>query len=472
MDESNANIGGKKEEREYVLNADGTVLLDHKEAPVTVDRFLASKPLRAEVSTRPGPGGKKLSYMSGDIITKTLNEAFGFDGWSLDVKQATREENVKDEKGRYHVAYIATVRITHQRSGVYREDCGSGDAIDKTLAAACGNALKGAITDAMKRAARHFGEKLGNSLYHDGFNPNKAPVTLKDAFETLDVERAQTRFGFDKNKQMERQQNVAGKQNKSSNITSNATIQNNVGGTSANDYATKQESAEASANKPQVKAEPVENINTYISNPQSFLAMRANSSFNPTAKTTSNNYDSSKEVPRAINAANQYSNLMTPAQRLVDVTSSNVTNIMITNSTNLSDHNPLNNISRTQRSSDSFPFSNLVATPAGVEESENVDPNLPSTGKGLDLPKRPGTSRGISSSQNNEASHSGVPATLNVAIGEVGDSVGLRYEQHKYSNLGQALKRKADGLELTENNVGAVAKVAGVGAGVRNPYNC
>ncbi len=31
MDESNANIGGKKEEREYVLNADGTVLLDHKE---------------------------------------------------------------------------------------------------------------------------------------------------------------------------------------------------------------------------------------------------------------------------------------------------------------------------------------------------------------------------------------------------------------------------------------------------------
>lgn len=62
---------------------------------MTVDRFLASKPLRAEVSTRPGPGGKKLSYMSGDIITKTLNEAFGFDGWSLDVKQATREVSFK-----------------------------------------------------------------------------------------------------------------------------------------------------------------------------------------------------------------------------------------------------------------------------------------------------------------------------------------------------------------------------------------
>jgi len=30
MNEPNLNIGGKHKEREYILNADGTVLLDHK----------------------------------------------------------------------------------------------------------------------------------------------------------------------------------------------------------------------------------------------------------------------------------------------------------------------------------------------------------------------------------------------------------------------------------------------------------
>ena len=117
-------------------------------------RYLCTKPLRAEVSTRKGerdgntegdditccmvnfaahnlddirlfslqsgPGGIKLSYMGGDIITKTLNEAFGYDGWCLEVKNTTREQSIKDDQGRHHVAYIATVRITHHRSGVFR----------------------------------------------------------------------------------------------------------------------------------------------------------------------------------------------------------------------------------------------------------------------------------------------------------------------------------------------------------------
>ena len=144
----------------------------------------------------------KLSYMGGDMVTKTLNDAFGYDGWCLEVKNTTREDTIKDDKGRYHVAYIATVRITHRKSGVYREDCGSGDAIDRSLASASGNALKGAVTDAMKRAAKHFGEKMGNALYHDGFNANNAPPTLKEALNTLDIERAKSRFGFDKDRKI------------------------------------------------------------------------------------------------------------------------------------------------------------------------------------------------------------------------------------------------------------------------------
>jgi hypothetical protein len=54
------------------------------------------------------------------MVTKILNETFGYDGWCLEVKNTTREEPIKDEQGRYHVSYIATARVTHQRSGVYR----------------------------------------------------------------------------------------------------------------------------------------------------------------------------------------------------------------------------------------------------------------------------------------------------------------------------------------------------------------
>jgi len=134
--------------------------------PITIERLLSTKPLRKDISTRVGPGNKPLSYMSGDTVTRTLNDVFGYDGWNMEILSTKREGEsgsfVKDEKGRYQIVYTATVRITHLASNSYREDCGVGDSIDRQLPVAIGNALKSAITDAMKRAAKHFGEKLGN----------------------------------------------------------------------------------------------------------------------------------------------------------------------------------------------------------------------------------------------------------------------------------------------------------------------
>ena len=147
---------------EWVRNpTDGSVLLDHKGNPISVNRILATKPLRGELSTRPGPGNKKLTYISGEGISRTLNDIFGFDGWNLDIARVQREECVK-EKDRYHVVYTAQVRLTHKGSGAYKEDCGAGDSTDKNFGTAVSHALKASITDAMKRAARHFGDKLGN----------------------------------------------------------------------------------------------------------------------------------------------------------------------------------------------------------------------------------------------------------------------------------------------------------------------
>ena len=148
---------------EWVRNpSDGSVLLDHNGKPISVDRILATKPLRGELSTRPGPGNKKLTYISGEGVSRTLNEIFGFDGWNLDITRVQREECLKDDKGRFNVVYTAQVRLTHAKSGAYKEDCGAGESTDKSFGTAVSHALKASITDAMKRAARHFGDKLGN----------------------------------------------------------------------------------------------------------------------------------------------------------------------------------------------------------------------------------------------------------------------------------------------------------------------
>lgn len=76
---------------EWVRNMDGTPLLDHNGRPVSVNQILATKPLKPELCSRPGPGGKKLTYLSGEGVTRTLNEIFGYDGWNLDIKETKRE---------------------------------------------------------------------------------------------------------------------------------------------------------------------------------------------------------------------------------------------------------------------------------------------------------------------------------------------------------------------------------------------
>jgi DNA repair and recombination protein RAD52 len=80
-----------RNEVEWVRNTDGTLLIDHCGRPITVNRILATKPLRGELSSRPGPGNRKLTYLSGEGVTRTLNDIFGFDGWNLDIKSTQRE---------------------------------------------------------------------------------------------------------------------------------------------------------------------------------------------------------------------------------------------------------------------------------------------------------------------------------------------------------------------------------------------
>ena len=47
---------------------DGTVLHDSNDTPVSIPKILATKPLRNEIQTRPGPGGKKMAYLGGEQV--------------------------------------------------------------------------------------------------------------------------------------------------------------------------------------------------------------------------------------------------------------------------------------------------------------------------------------------------------------------------------------------------------------------
>jgi recombination DNA repair RAD52 pathway protein len=191
----------------YIRNHhNDTILHDYHGRPVTVERWLGTAPLRSDLMTRPGPGGRSLLYLTGAAVTRTLNDTFGYDGWHLHIvktEQTVCVQQVKDESKKsspslpWHVAYLSHVRVTHRASGTVKEDVGAGDAVDRVLATAVGHAIKASITDALKRAARHFGDKLGNALYQGNgkFTIQKAPNSIAEALEKFDQEQLERYVG-------------------------------------------------------------------------------------------------------------------------------------------------------------------------------------------------------------------------------------------------------------------------------------
>ena len=89
-------------------------------------------------------------YISGEYAISEANRIFGFDGWSC---ETVHMECVKDNP----VSYIARVRV--RAGGVTREGWGGDNGNDHE------NAVKGAETDAIKRALRTFGNQFGLPLY-------------------------------------------------------------------------------------------------------------------------------------------------------------------------------------------------------------------------------------------------------------------------------------------------------------------
>ncbi|KAJ3317246.1 DNA repair protein rad52 [Blyttiomyces sp. JEL0837] len=136
----------------------------------TIARNLAKNLGPENLATRGGPGGSKLTYLEGYRAIAIANEIFGFDGWShsitdtcVDYCDVTREGNAVS------VGISVIVRVT-LKNGTYHEDIGYGS-IDnaKGKGAAFQKAKKEAVTDALKRAFKSFGNAMGNCVYDKEF---------------------------------------------------------------------------------------------------------------------------------------------------------------------------------------------------------------------------------------------------------------------------------------------------------------
>ncbi|KAL4079529.1 Rad52 22 double-strand break repair protein [Scleroderma citrinum] len=123
------------------------------------------------ISQRPGPGGgPKLTYAEGWKIINLANDVFGFNGWSSSIINITTDfVDYSEESRRYNVGVTAIVRVT-LKDGVHHEDVGYGLLENsKSKGAALDKCKKEAVTDALKRTLRNFGNLLGNCLYDKAY---------------------------------------------------------------------------------------------------------------------------------------------------------------------------------------------------------------------------------------------------------------------------------------------------------------
>jgi hypothetical protein len=79
-------------------NRDGSAMLDDCGEIVYRSQYLATHPLRRDCKERMTPGGMLLTYMTGEGVIRTMNSAFGHDGWSTEILRERQVVRDNDEK--------------------------------------------------------------------------------------------------------------------------------------------------------------------------------------------------------------------------------------------------------------------------------------------------------------------------------------------------------------------------------------
>ena len=128
------------------------------------------------VSRRTGRKNRTYSYLEGHTAIAQANRIFGHGGWGYEVVGGV---NLRDAQ--MINAETGDVRTSHAYAAMVRVDVpGAPSRTDVGFHAVNGDdtsddhetAYKGAVTDALKRALRSFGDQFGNGLYGDPTKQN------------------------------------------------------------------------------------------------------------------------------------------------------------------------------------------------------------------------------------------------------------------------------------------------------------
>ena len=120
------------------------------------------------ISKRIGFGSSRVAYIEGWKAINLANQIFGYNGWSTEVKNVT-VDFLDERQGKFCIGCTAIVRVS-LADGTFREDIGYGTVDnERRKASAFERAKKSAVTDALKRSLRGFGNALGNCLYDKDF---------------------------------------------------------------------------------------------------------------------------------------------------------------------------------------------------------------------------------------------------------------------------------------------------------------
>ena len=122
------------------------------------------------VSQRKGRGGRKFDYVEGHTAIDQANRIFGFGGWGYELVgdvslRPIEQTNSRTGEVTSTPAYAAVVRVTVP-GAPSRTDVGF-QPVSEESPEGHETAFKGAVTDALKRALRSFGDRFGNGLYGD-----------------------------------------------------------------------------------------------------------------------------------------------------------------------------------------------------------------------------------------------------------------------------------------------------------------
>jgi len=122
------------------------------------------------IATRQGGGGKSLSYLETWYVIDRLNQVLGQGNWgySSEVSKVFEGKSANSYGEVFATSYIAKVNLNVKIGEQWAnfEDYGYGDGTDKSNPGKAHElAVKEAVSDGLKRAAKNLGRSMGLALY-------------------------------------------------------------------------------------------------------------------------------------------------------------------------------------------------------------------------------------------------------------------------------------------------------------------